>query len=102
MSASIFGCRVDLESPDPKVIDSPPEIWLVYGDITEDCKHSECSDVSWCEKSQFPSDVKYVRADIAGAAPELLAALERIFNLQRDCPCEQARAAIAKAKGGAA
>jgi hypothetical protein len=51
----------------PRVTGSPAEIWLVYGDIDEDCNHHECLDVCWCEDQQFDSDVRYVRADFAEA-----------------------------------
>ena len=73
----------DNEYEDPAVQDinvtaAPDAIWLVYGDLERDTTHAECyrdGDVNWCEDSQFPSDVRYVRADIADAA--VAAALER-------------------------
>ena len=52
-------------SDTPKVSGSPDVIWLVYGGIEYDCDHSECDEVLWCEDSQYPSDVRYVRSDIA-------------------------------------
>ena len=58
----------DDEFPPLKVTDAPETIWLVYGDIERDCTHAECArggDVSWCEDSQFASDVRYVRADVS-------------------------------------
>ena len=73
----------DNEYADPAVQEinvtaAPEEIWLVYGDLERDTTHAECyrdGDVNWCEDSQFSSDVRYVRADIADAA--VAAALER-------------------------
>ena len=63
---------------EPNVTAAPDAIWLVYGDLGRDATHAECyrdGEVNWCEESQFPSDVRYVRADIADAA--VAAALER-------------------------
>ena len=63
---------------EPKVTDAPETIWLVYGDLEHDDTHANCyrdGDVGWCDDAQFPSDVRYVRADIADAA--VAAALER-------------------------
>lgn len=62
---------------EPRVTGSPAAIWLVYGDLEHDDTHGElCSHegVTWCEDSQFPADVRYVRADLAAAE---LAALRR-------------------------
>lgn len=59
----------------PVVTESPDVIWLQYGDIESDCTHAECSRqgyVTWCEDSQFDSDVKYVRADIHKAQADEL------------------------------
>ena len=69
---------VDPAVQEPNVTAAPDAIWLVYGDLERDTTHEECyrdGDVNWCEDSQFPSDVRYVRADIADAA--VAAALER-------------------------
>ena len=55
-------------SDTPKVSGSPDAIWLVYGDIEQDCAHNECDEVSWCGESQYPSDVRYVRSDIPVAS----------------------------------
>lgn len=49
----------------PRILNTPEEIWLVYGDVDYDSDHNECRDVSWCNESQFPSDVRYIRADKA-------------------------------------
>lgn len=48
-----------------KVIGSPEEIYLIYGDIYESVNHDDCDDVSWCLDQQFYTDVRYVRSDIA-------------------------------------
>lgn len=55
------------EIDEPKVIDPPNKIYLVYGDLDEQCLHHECEDVSWCTTSQFPSDVRYIRSDAIDA-----------------------------------
>lgn len=47
----------------PSILNAPEEIWLVYGDIEYDSDHSECNEVTWCSESQYPADVRYVRAD---------------------------------------
>lgn len=61
--------KAEPDDPDaPKVTGSPAEIWLVYGDIEEDCAHVDCGEVSWCGEQQFPADVRYVRADLASRA----------------------------------
>ena len=67
---------------EPKVTDSPAEIWLVYGDLEHDDTHSNCyrdGDVGWCDEAQFAGDVRYVRADVAEAARDaaVVDALER-------------------------
>jgi hypothetical protein len=59
----------------PKVTGAPDTIYLVYGELDEDVAHSQAREhdctVLWCEDRQFPSDVKYVRADLAPpAAPQ--------------------------------
>jgi len=55
-------------TPPPKVTGSPPEIWLVYGDLESDATHAdvmrEHGDVLWCEDQQHGTDVRYVRADL--------------------------------------
>jgi hypothetical protein len=62
------------EFDEPKVTGSPDEIYLVYGDIEEDCSHEECFDVLWCEDQQFKADVRYVRADSVQAKLDAQAA----------------------------
>lgn len=54
----------------PKVVDAPDEIWLVYGELEHDDTHLNCcasGEVFWCEDSQFPADVRYLRADVSDA-----------------------------------
>lgn len=56
----------DSRANEPRVDGSPDVVWLVYGDIEVDDTHRECcasGEVTWCEDSQFPSDVQYLRAD---------------------------------------
>lgn len=48
----------------PKVTGAPAVIWLVYGELDHDDKHSNFPEVTWCEDAQFDSDVMYVRADL--------------------------------------
>ena len=50
----------------PKVTGAPAAIWLVYGDLDHDDKHSNFPEVTWCEDAQLDSDVMYVRADLTG------------------------------------
>jgi hypothetical protein len=55
---------------EPKVIDPPETIWLVYGDLEHDDTHTNCcasGEVMWCEDAQFAADVRYVRAATAEA-----------------------------------
>lgn len=62
---------IDHASARLTVTGAPDEIWLVYGDLEHDDTHANCyrdGEVSWCEDQQFPSDVRYVRADIAAVA----------------------------------
>ena len=75
----------------PRVTDAPAEIWLVYGDIELDSTHRECcasGEVTWCEDSQFESDVRYVRGDVAQQADAELTKLR--------AECERLRAALDK------
>lgn len=61
--------KAEPDDPDaPKVTGSPAEIWLVYGDIEEDCAHADCGEVSWCGHHVGNADVRYVRADLASRA----------------------------------
>lgn len=51
----------------PRITGAPDAIWLVYGELEHDDTHlAFCRDgeVTWCEDSQYPSDVRYVRADL--------------------------------------
>ena len=60
-------------TPDITVTGSPAAIWLVYGELEHDDTHAECyrsGEVTWCDDQQFPSDVRYVRADSVSAALE--------------------------------
>lgn len=57
---------------EPRVTGSPTEIWLVYGDLDDDATHAELAasgEVTWCEAAQFPSDVRYLRADLLPNSP---------------------------------
>lgn len=52
------------------VTGAPETIWLVYGELERDDTHANCyreGDVGWCDETQYASDVRYVRADIAEA-----------------------------------
>lgn len=56
----------ETEDRTPVVTGSPDEIWLVYGELEQDDTHDELSrsgDVAWSPNQEFPSDVRYVRAD---------------------------------------
>ena len=102
--------QADPSQHEPKVTGSPDRIWLVYGELEYNDTHAAlCRDgeVTWCEDKQYPSDVEYVRADIAA---DLLAALRAITEIalmqfgeppaDGDGPLPQALAAIRKATGG--
>jgi len=70
---------------EPKVTGSPDRIWLVYGELEYNDTHAAlCRDgeVTWCEDKQYPSDVEYVRADIAADALEELTAENKRLSVQ--------------------
>lgn len=60
----------ETEDRTPVVTGSPDEIWLVYGELEQDDTHDELSrsgEVAWSPNQEFPSDVRYVRADLYAA-----------------------------------
>ncbi len=60
----------------PRVTGSPAAIWLCYGDLEHDDTHDNCwlhGEVTWCADHQAPSDVRYVRADVAEAQTAVVA-----------------------------
>jgi hypothetical protein len=70
---------------DPKVVNAPERIWLVYGDCDSlaGADHSEfdAADVCWSHQSHFSSDVPYVREDLHVAEVERLrTALTRLLD----------------------
>ena len=72
-------------SAPPRVTDPPDDLWLVYGDLEHDDTHANCcasGEVTWCEDAQFPSDVRYLRADLLYHEARQMAAkaLEDIAN----------------------
>ncbi len=51
--------------PPPGVANAPDRIYLVVGDLGETSDfHELLGEVTWCEDSQGPHDVEYVRADL--------------------------------------
>lgn len=64
---------------EPKITDAPAVIHLVYGEINQDAKHSECSEVTWSQIPMYNSDVKYIRVDIAESLYKALADLSYYF-----------------------
>lgn len=78
-------------SDQPKVTGAPDTIWLVYGDLSDapenEFKHTELTQysetVTWCEDHQYPTDVRYIRADIADEAIALLRELVAIQDAER-------------------
>jgi len=74
----------------PKVTETPETIWLVFGDIDVgmgDVHFSDCDEITWCEDSQFPSDVQYFRKDLHDANVQRLA--DRIEALEADLAAAQ-------------
>jgi hypothetical protein len=66
---------------DPKVVNAPERIWLVYGEAdysTADHSEFDPEDVCWSPQSEFPSDVGYVREDLHQAEVERLRADPRL------------------------
>jgi hypothetical protein len=57
------------EETTPQVTGAPDEIYLCYGELIHDDTHQNLrtheDDVTWCEDRQEPSDVRYIRADLA-------------------------------------
>jgi hypothetical protein len=42
-----------------KVTNPPERIFLVMGDVDQNCDFKECEEVMWCEDKQWDSDVEY-------------------------------------------
>lgn len=63
-----------------RVLDTPEEIWLVYGELEHDDTHANLrrdGNVTWCEHQIEASDVRYVRADLLAEALESAAFYRR-------------------------
>lgn len=82
----------------PKVTGSPETVWLVYGDLEHDDTHENCyfhGEVTWCDRAQYPADVRYLRADLLYhearqlAAQEVAAERSRIASLLRQRGLEE-------------
>jgi len=43
----------------PKALNPPERIWLQVGEIEDDCDFDECFEVTWCQDSQWPTDIEY-------------------------------------------
>lgn len=57
----------DIDPPEPKCTDAPKRIWLVIGDLDEDCKFDDLADVSWSSEQIGNQDIEYVRDDTKAA-----------------------------------
>ncbi len=55
--------QADDESVEPKCEGAPKRIFLVVGDLDEDCKFDDLDDVTWCIDKIGNQDIEYVRAD---------------------------------------
>lgn len=68
-----------------KIHNAPDTIWLVYGDIEQDCNHGDCDEVTWCTAPQYEADIEYIRAsEVAGDKAELAALRVEIERLQAE------------------
>ena len=66
-----------------KIHNAPDTIWLVYGDIEQDCNHGDCDEVTWCTAPQYEADIEYIRAsEVAGDKAELAALRVEVERLQ--------------------
>lgn len=54
--------EIEDEFPDPVVRNPPRKIFLVVGNIEEDCDFSELGEVSWAEEQICDADIEYVLA----------------------------------------
>jgi hypothetical protein len=57
----------DIDPPEPKCTDAPKRIWLVIGDLDEDCKFDDVGEVSWSSEQIGNQDIEYVRDDTKAA-----------------------------------
>lgn len=57
----------DIDPPEPKCTDAPRRIWLVIGDLDEDCKFDDVGEVSWSSEQIGNQDIEYVRDDTKAA-----------------------------------
>lgn len=67
----------DIDPPEPKCTDAPKRIWLVIGDLDEDCKFDDVGEVSWSSEQIGNQDIEYVRADTVADLKDQIADLER-------------------------
>lgn len=58
--------------PPAKCTGAPKRIWLVVGDLDEDCEFDDLDEVSWSSEQIGNQDIEYVRADIARVSMECL------------------------------
>lgn len=71
----------DIDPPPPECTGAPLRIWLVVGDLEEDCKFDDLGeDVSWCSDPIGNQDIEYVRADHARAQERRIAELVRVIE----------------------
>jgi len=68
--------------PEPlKCTGAPERIFLVVGDLDQDCTFDELADVTWCSEQIGNQDIEYVRADtVANARKVLMDENMRLLN----------------------
>lgn len=70
----------DIDPPPPKCTGAPERIWLVIGDLDQDCKFDDLAEVTWCSDQVGNQDIEYVRAD---TVTDLRASLFREENARK-------------------
>jgi hypothetical protein len=71
----------DIDPPEPKCTGAPDRIWLVVGDLDEDCKFTDLGEVSWCSDQIGNQDIEYVRADARPAAEPCKSHIDRVHSM---------------------
>jgi hypothetical protein len=70
----------DIDPPEPVCTGAPERIWLVVGDLDQDCKFDDLDEVTWCSDQVCNQDIEYVRAD---TVTDLRASLRREENARK-------------------
>lgn len=80
MNEQVPADELDTDPVPPKCTGAPERIWLVVGDLDEDCKFDDLDEVTWSSEQIGNQDIEYVREDIV---TDLRASLRREENARK-------------------